>query len=87
VQQNDHGTISAAGFGVADVEKTGIDLLQRADEMFDGFAVLDCAFAEPLMTNWAAANPMAAVAKKSRRSRSLGSDISVSRYSRSAFVV
>src|SRR5712664_4693116 len=40
-----------------------------------GFALPDCALAEPLKANWAAAMVMAAVPKKRRRSRLMSSDI------------
>ena len=40
-----------------------------------GFALLDCAAAEPIMPNWAAAMVMAAAPRKRRRSWLISSDI------------
>ena len=85
VQKNDRRTIGGAGFGIADIEDAGIDLLQRTQRKCASLVslrataptrtLLDCASAETIMLSWAAAIVMAAVPQKRRRSRSISFDI------------
>lgn len=74
--KDDGGTIGGAGLGVTDIQEAGINLLQRANDVLvpgliaaaaAGFPVLDCAAADPVLMNWAAAMEPAAMPKKRRR--------------------
>ena len=58
MQKDDDWTIGGAGFGIADIQGAGIDLLQAANDVFvpglilgnsTSFVLPDCASAKPIM--------------------------------------
>jgi hypothetical protein len=70
VQENDHGTIGGAGFGVADIEDGGIDLLQRPERGVRsrlGRGIAGLRAGEPSVTSSAPVSATAAAPNKRRR--------------------
>ena len=77
MQKNDRMTTARTGFGIADIQNPGIDLLQSAErlvrprlDLAAGLPVLFCRIVRRqnrTLPNSAAATLMAAMAKKRRR--------------------